>query len=190
MDHVKTNRIILLNKTNSFVFICLEWFSMRRQKPSDVMQRIKTDFLDSRVTMLITAYKKYVDISFLGMILDKNCVCVCLQSGSMEQSWAKRSIASSIIHQSHTDDIDWTGSGRGAGQALSLSVCLLSPCVFLSEVAISLWKQSSSEQGEQIQTYHISWGRALVYFDNKRNFQIQHRQKDSIRGTDMWVKVD
>lgn len=32
---------------------------------------------------------------------DLNCVCMCVVSGSVEQSWAERSIASSIIHQSH-----------------------------------------------------------------------------------------
>lgn len=57
---------------------------MRRQKLSDVMQRMKTDFLDYRV--LITADKKNMLIFLGGMKLDKNGVCVCLQSGSMEQS--------------------------------------------------------------------------------------------------------
>ena len=110
------------------------------------------------------------------------CVCMCVLSGSVEQSWAQRSIASSIIHQKHTNDIDWAGSGGDAEHALSETVCLF----FLpsSESAISLWKQSAdlSEYREENQTSFFIKVRSSVLWQHKsrKSFSYQNLTSASV----------
>lgn len=66
-------------------------------------------------------------------------VWFCALSGSVEQSWAQRSIASSIIHQSHK----WYRLSREWQGCRACRLWLSASALPLSEWAISLWKQST-----------------------------------------------
>lgn len=90
--------------------------------------------------------RKNAEISLEGVIRFKMCVHVCSKWVSRaEQSWAQRSRVSSIIYKSHTNDTDWTGSGRDEEHGLlTKSVWLLSPVITCNTEKWVIWNKLQS----------------------------------------------